>query len=165
MGEGAWSAAGNGEWHGEGERARDQSGGPREFAAAIIVNAADELLLLRRSPTTLRWPGKWGIAGGGMEAGETPEEALQRELREELGTDFRLRTLRGPDRLTAIGGYGGFIHLWHQLWLDGTITLSSEHTGYAWVDQKAYAALDMMPGVDEDLTHFGIWPARAKRPG
>jgi 8-oxo-dGTP pyrophosphatase MutT (NUDIX family) len=143
----------------------EMGGGPREFAAAIIVNAKDELLLLRRSPATLRWPGKWGIAGGGMEAGETPEEALRRELLEELGPDIRMRALRGPDKLKAVGGYGGFIHLWHQFWLDGTIRLSAEHTEYAWVDQRAYAALDIMPGVDWDLTHFGIWPGRAGGPG
>lgn len=138
--------------------------GPREFAAAIIVNQADELLLLRRSPSTLRWPGRWGIAGGGMEAGETPDQALHRELREELGEAYRMRALRGPDTLKAIGGYGGFIHLWHCLWLDGDIRLSAEHTEYAWVDQAAYARLDVMPGVDEDLTHFGIWPGRAGLP-
>lgn len=146
-----------------GQDQGDASGGPREFAAAIIVNVAGELLLLRRSPSTKRWPGKWGIAGGGMEAGETPEQALIRELREELGSDIRLRNLRGPDRLTAIGGYGGFIYLWHQLWLGGNIVLSAEHTAFAWVDPAAYAALDVMPGVDEDLTHFGIWPGRAGR--
>ena len=137
----------------------------REFAAAIILNKAGELLLLRRSMTTLRWPGKWGIAGGGMEHGETPDQALRRELLEELGPDFRMQTLRGPDTLKAIGGYGGFIHLWHQIWLGGTIRLSEEHTEYAWVNPATYAGLDVMPGVDEDLTHFGIWPGRAKRPG
>jgi hypothetical protein len=31
------------------------------------------------------------------------------------------------------------------------------------VDPSGYAALDVMPGVDEDLTHFGIWPGRARR--
>jgi 8-oxo-dGTP pyrophosphatase MutT (NUDIX family) len=139
--------------------------GPREFAAAIIVNAADRLLLLRRAPASLRWPGKWGIAGGGMEAGETPEQGLAREFYEELGPDIHLRTLKGPDTLKAIGGYGGFIHLWHMLWLGGTIRLSAEHTEFAWVDQAEYALMDIMPGVDEDLTHFGIWPERVKRRG
>ena len=67
--------------------------GPREFAAAIIVNRSGELLLLRRSTSSMRWPGKWGIAGGGMEAGETSEQGLRRELREELGEDIRMRTL------------------------------------------------------------------------
>ena len=48
---------------------------PREFAAALIFNAAGEMLLLRRSPRARRWPGCWGIAGGGVEAGETPRQA------------------------------------------------------------------------------------------
>jgi 8-oxo-dGTP pyrophosphatase MutT (NUDIX family) len=140
------------------------SGHPREFAAAIIVNDADEILLLRRSPSTLRWPGMWGIAGGGLEAGETPEQGLRRELLEELGPDVSMRTLRGPETLPAIGPYGGFIHLYHCHWVGGTIRLSPEHTGFAWVGREAYAAMEIMPGVDEDLTHFGVWPGRAPRP-
>ncbi len=140
------------------------AGSPKEFAAALIVNQAGQLLLLKRAPGIQRWPGKWGIAGGGIEAGETPEQGLRREFAEELGPDIRLRNLRGPETLRAIGGYGGFIHLWHMLWLGGEIRLSSEHTEYAWVDLTDYMALDVMPGVDGDLTHFGIWPERAKRP-
>lgn len=139
--------------------------GPRQFAAAIIVNPAGELLLLKRSLSSARWPGRWGIAGGGMEAGETPEQALRRELGEELGPDIRLRSLRGPDTLKAIGGYGGFIHLWLMEWVDGSIRLSDEHTDFAWVGSDGYAALDIMPGVDEDLVHFGIRPGRGNRPG
>ncbi|MEO7426162.1 MAG: NUDIX domain-containing protein [Fibrobacteria bacterium] len=139
----------------------------REFAAAIIVDASGRLLLLRRAAGIQRWPGKWGIAGGGIEAGETPEQGLLREFLEELGPDIRVRTLRGPDTLAAIGGYGGFIHLWHMLWLGGEIRLSGEHTEYAWLDCEAYreihARMEIMPGVDEDLTHFGIWPERAAR--
>jgi 8-oxo-dGTP pyrophosphatase MutT (NUDIX family) len=136
---------------------------PREFAAALIFNAAGEMLLLRRSPRARRWPGCWGIAGGGVEAGETPRQALRRELREELGRNVRLRVQRGPETLKAIGGYGGCIHIWQALWVDGSIALSPEHTDYAWVGPDAYARLDIMPGVDYDLDHFGIWPGRERK--
>lgn len=141
------------------------SGGehPREFAAALIFNAAGEMLLLKRAPYLTRWPGRWGIAGGGVEAGETPRQALRRELQEELGRDVRLRMLRGPEALKAIGGYGGRIHIWQALWVDGSITLSREHTDFAWVGPAEYARLDIMPGVDYDLDHFGIWPQRARK--
>jgi hypothetical protein len=128
---------------------------PAEFAAALIFNADGEMLLLERAPDLARWPGRWGIAGGGVEAGETPRQALRREL--------RLRMLRGPETLKAVGGYGGRIHIWQATWVDGTIALSREHTRYAWVGPEAYARLDIMPGVDYDLDHFGIWPQRERK--
>lgn len=131
--------------------------GPREFAAVLILNDADELLLLKRSQSVHRWPGRWGIAGGGMEPGESPAQGLRRELREELGRDVRIRMERGPETLKAIGGYGGCIHMWVARWVGGNIALSEEHTEYAWVGKDAYLALDVMPGVNEDLDHFGIW--------
>ena len=144
--------------------------GPREFAAVLILNDDEELLLLKRSPEVHRWPGRWGIAGGGMEPGESPAVALRRELREELGRDVRIRMVRGPETLKAIGGYGGCIHIWVARWVDGNITLSEEHTEYAWVDRDVFRNLDIMPGVREDLDHFGIWrpsgtgATRADRP-
>jgi 8-oxo-dGTP diphosphatase len=139
------------------------SGHPEEFAAALIFNAAGEMLLLERAPYLQRWPKRWGIAGGGVEPGETPRQALRRELQEELGRDVRLRMVRGPETLKAIGGYGGRIHIWQALWVDGTIALSREHTRYAWVGPEGYARLDIMPGVDYDLDHFGIWPRRVRK--
>lgn len=55
-----------------------------------LFNSAGELFLQRRPAWKDIQPGKWDTACGGHVAfGETPEEALRREVREELGvSDF-----------------------------------------------------------------------------
>ena len=55
-------------------------------AAAALVDAAGRVLLARR-PEGKRLAGLWEFPGGKIEAGESPEGALIRELGEELGID------------------------------------------------------------------------------
>ena len=58
-----------------------------DVAAAVIVNAKNETLLSLRLPDAHQG-GKWEFPGGKFEVGETPEQALVRELKEELGVDI-----------------------------------------------------------------------------
>jgi 8-oxo-dGTP diphosphatase len=57
-------------------------------SAAILIENGRVLLTRRRSGTHLA--GAWEFPGGKVEAGEDPREALQRELREEVGTEARV---------------------------------------------------------------------------
>lgn len=54
----------------------------REAARALIVDPDDRVLLVRfEFPAGTRW----ALPGGGLEPGEAPEDALRRELVEEVG--------------------------------------------------------------------------------
>ncbi len=57
-----------------------------KVAAAAIVNARDEVLITLRGEH-LHQGGLWEFPGGKLEAGETPQQAMLRELREELGIE------------------------------------------------------------------------------
>lgn len=54
-------------------------------AAGLVTNERGEILLLNH---VLRPHSGWGLPGGFMNAGEQPEAALRREIREEVGIEL-----------------------------------------------------------------------------
>ncbi len=57
-------------------------------SAVALIDSVDRILLGRR-PIDKPMPGLWEFPGGKINLGETPEEALIRELKEELGIDTK----------------------------------------------------------------------------
>jgi 8-oxo-dGTP diphosphatase len=57
-----------------------------DVAAAVILRPDGSFLLGQRAPGTF-YPGYWEFPGGKVEPGETPRQALVRELHEELGIE------------------------------------------------------------------------------
>ena len=74
------------------------------LASCAVVTRRGRVLLARRAHEPCA--GLWDLPGGFLEAGETPERGLVRELREELGAKVRRARLVGfePDHY----GPGGF---------------------------------------------------------
>ena len=74
-------------------------------AAVVATDDAGRVLLLKH---VFRTGSGWGVPGGFLEAGEQPDEAARRELREEAGIeleDLRLvhaRTLRRPRQVETL---------------------------------------------------------------
>ena len=61
----------------------------KQIAAIILENDKGEILLyLRDNKPDIPFPNYWDLIGGHVEEGETPEEALVREVKEELDIDL-----------------------------------------------------------------------------
>ena len=61
----------------------------KKIAAIILENDKREFLLaLRDNKPGIPFPNHWDLIGGHVEEGETPEEALVREVKEELDIDL-----------------------------------------------------------------------------
>ena len=94
------------------------------------------------------WKGYWEFPGGKVEPGETPEDALVREIREELATEISV------DRyVTTIEWDYPSFHLSMRCYLcsivSGNLTLL-EHEAAAWLDRDHLCSVQWLP-ADETI--------------
>ena len=118
-------------------------------AAAALVDPDGRVLICQR-PQGKSLAGLWEFPGGKVEAGESPEACLIRELQEELGITVTEACL--APFVFASHGYESF-HLLMPLYLvrrwTGTVT-AHEHSALAWV-KPAKLSDYPMPPADEPL--------------
>ena len=122
----------------------------RIHVAAAVIRGPESSVLIAKRPLDKHQGGLWEFPGGKVEAGERPEQALIRELREELGIDVNEACL--APFVFASHAYDSF-HLLMPLYLcrrwDGVVT-AREHDGLAWVKPSKLSDYPMPP-ADEPL--------------
>jgi 8-oxo-dGTP diphosphatase len=137
------------------------------MGATVIVVAGllvrdDGRILIAQRPEGKKRAGEWEFPGGKAEAGETPEEALRRELREELGAevdiepvlervahdypDLRVEVLFFPCRLRA-----------------GAVVERREHARLEWVEPARMAEFPFVEADRALLPRFASWAVERKK--
>jgi len=123
---------------------------PVVLVAAVVLIDADGRVLLAQRPPGKHLAGLWEFPGGKVQPGETPEAALIRELREELGIDTEASCL-APFTF-ASHGYPDF-HLLMPLYLCRRwhgIAMAREGQTLKWV-RPARLGDYPMPPADKPL--------------
>lgn len=107
--------------------------------AAILVNPEGKILLQQRDDRPdLLYGGYWTTFGGGIEPGETPDEAVRRELLEEIELDLPMRFWKVMPFVVKFG----------------VVEVSGEN--YVYVGQIGRAAEDITLNEGQALGYFGL---------
>ena len=115
---------------------------PIPAVRAIIENEKVQILLIRRSHSNYG-NGFWCLPGGKVDAGETVEESLDREILEEIGIPCSSKEfLFYQDSLPFEKGKMHCIVFYFLCSVSGTIRLNEESSEYAWVGEDR---LDQYP--------------------
>ena len=121
---------------------------------AIITDAAGRLLLIKRGHEPGR--GLWSGPGGRVEPGETDEQAVIREVREETGLAVRPGRLIGAVRRTAPGGAVLDIRDYAAAVTGGALAAGDDADDARWAGRDELAGLPLTDGLAEALTDWGV---------
>lgn len=123
--------------------------------AAVVRDGA--ILSAQRSPS-MSLPGMWEFPGGKIEAGETPQEALRREMEEELLCKIEV----GAHVETTSHEYDfGIVTLttYYATLIDGEPKLT-EHSEIRWIPAAELRSVNWapadVPAVDRIVSDFGV---------
>lgn len=109
---------------------------------AVIYNDKGDILCARRSED-MSLPGYWEFPGGKIEAGETPQTALLREIKEELQCDITIGQFV-EDTLYTYDTFIVRLETYFAEIINGT-PIAYEHSELKWVPFSELYSLEWAP--------------------
>lgn len=123
---------------------------------AIILNRdLRKLLLIQRSATDVSGAGTWEGAGGKIEPGESPEEAILREIGEEVGIeDIAIERIAYTSLCHGVKPMLIIAYLCSTQ--SQTVRLGDEHQAWRWVDEQTCREL-LPDAIWQDFERHGVF--------
>ncbi len=113
----------------------------KQVTAAIILKD-NKVLIAQRAPED-NLANKWEFPGGKIEYGETPQECLKREIREELDVDIQVMDFFADSIYTYQSGTIKLMAFWCK-WISGEFNLNV-HSQIAWINRDELDLYNFAP--------------------
>lgn len=136
----------------------------RTIVVALARNARGDYLICKMPHDRGVFPGQWGLPGGGLEDGEQLEDALRREMREEVGLELtHIYPLFFTDDLREKTFSDGrreeiyMIYLLYECWVQGDrVKLNPEFEDHAWISPHQLADYDLNEATRDTFRRLGF---------
>ncbi|SCG85206.1 NUDIX hydrolase [Methanobacterium congolense] len=123
------------------------------LAVRVILTDPDgKILIIKRSTESKTNPGRWELPGGKVDQNESIDQALLREVYEETGLKIT------PDHVVGVSEQNlHIIRAVHIIMsgriIEGELTLSPEHEGYAWVFLENLSNYELADWLHDFITN------------
>jgi nucleoside triphosphatase len=128
---------------------------PEPTVGALILNRRGQVLLAK----SIKWLDRFTLPGGHIELGETVEEALKREIREEVGLEIEIiRFLQFQEAIYS----PEFIHRKHFIFLDFLCKAKTDRVqvdnkeiqDFRWVDPQKALEMNVEPFSKKTIAKY-----------
>ena len=128
-------------------------------AHALILDKHNKVLITKRSANDDYMPSKWDLPGGSVDMGETVEDALVREVKEETNINI---TVVCPIYLHTDLSYipdKQFVQVIYKCdYIDGDIILDyDEHEEYQWIEYDEIGKLECIAFLENLIRVYKIY--------
>ena len=119
------------------DRSNMPKGGYHLIAHLCIFNSEGEMLIQQRQTFKEKWPNLWDLSvGGKIQTGESSQEGIQRELKEELNLEIDFTGVRPHLTLTHEAGYDDIFIVEKDVNLDALFLQTDEVKAVKWASKE-----------------------------
>jgi 8-oxo-dGTP diphosphatase len=118
--------------------------------SAFISDGSGKILLLQRVASASYLAGLWETPGGKIDSGESFDQALLREVREEAGLSIALDGVAGISEFELPHVKVVVVYMNAHV-VEGEVCLSEEHQDYAWLPISELSSMGLTPALQRVL--------------
>ena len=120
----------------------------------IIRRGDGKILIVKRSASDDHKPELWETVGGGVEAGVSPQAALEREVIEEVGLEVKVKEPFNVFDFIKDNGDKKIGLTFICDYLSGEVKLSHEHSDFKWINPFDFSKFNSIKSLYDEISSY-----------